>query len=101
MLSLFLLHIIIYLKNVFKILVKSSSDYEKLFETEIGYDVIIYHGENKMLTVKEIHAHSSILCIRFQYFRSTFYNEWAEKKMENLLSENQILHRKSFLGNVT
>ncbi|RGB33848.1 hypothetical protein C1646_761261 [Rhizophagus diaphanus] len=55
-----------------------SSDYEKLFETEIGYDVIIYSGEEP--NVKEIHAHSNILCIRSQYFRSAFSNEWAEKK---------------------
>src|SRR5688572_31579783 len=36
-----------------------SSDYEKLFETEIGYDVIIYAGEEQ--NVKEIRAHSNIL----------------------------------------
>ena len=55
-----------------------SSDYEKLFETEIGYDVIIYAVEEP--NVKEIHAHSNILCIRSQYFRAAFSNEWAEKK---------------------
>ena len=37
-----------------------SSDYEKLFE--------------------EIHAHSNILSISSQYFRTAFSNEWAEKK---------------------
>jgi len=55
-----------------------SSDYEKLFEKEIGYDVIIYAGEEP--NVKEIHAHSNILCIRSQYFRTAFSNEWAKKK---------------------
>src|ERR1051326_3024844 len=55
-----------------------SSDYEKLFETELGYDVIIYIGEEP--NVKEVHAHSNILCVRSQYFRSAFYNEWAKKK---------------------
>ena len=55
-----------------------SNDYEKLFETEIGYDVIIYAGEEP--NVKEIHAHSNILSIRSQYFRAAFSNEWAEKK---------------------
>src|SRR4051812_24024840 len=55
-----------------------SSDYEKLFELEIGYDVIIYSGEG--LNVKEIHAHSNILSIRSQYFRTAFSSEWAEKK---------------------
>ncbi|GBC52542.1 hypothetical protein GLOIN_2v1847683 [Rhizophagus irregularis DAOM 181602=DAOM 197198] len=61
-----------------KFLTELSSDYEKLFETELGYDVIIYAGEEP--NVKEIHAHSNILCIRSQYFRSAFSNEWAEKK---------------------
>ena len=55
-----------------------SNDYEKLFETEIGYDVIIYVGEEP--NVKEVHAHSNVLCIRSQYFRTAFSNEWAEKK---------------------
>ena len=57
---------------------KLTSDYEKLFEKEIGYDVIIYVGEEP--NVKEIHAHSNILCIRSQYFCAAFSNEWAEKK---------------------
>ena len=55
-----------------------SNDYEKLFETAIGYDVIIYAGEEP--NVKEIHAHSNILSIRSQYFRTAFSNEWAEKR---------------------
>ena len=61
-----------------KFLTELSSDYEKLFETEIGYDVIIYAGEEP--NVKEIHAHSNILCIRTQYFHSAFGKGWAEKK---------------------
>ena len=61
-----------------KFLAELSSDYEKLFETEIGYDVIIYAGEEP--NVKEIHAHSNILCIRSKYFHAAFSNEWAEKK---------------------
>ena len=53
-----------------------SSDYEKLFEEEIGYDVT---GEEQ--NVKEIHAHSNILSIRSQYIRTAFsINEWAKKK---------------------
>ena len=55
-----------------------SSDYEKLFEAEIGYDVIIYAGEEP--NVKEIHAHSNILSIRSKYFLIAFSNEWTEKK---------------------
>ena len=64
-----------------------SSDYEKLFEEELGYDVIIYAGEEQ--NVKEIHAHSCILSIRSQYFRSAFSNE-LKRKMENLFLKNQI-----------
>jgi hypothetical protein len=55
-----------------------SNDYEKLFESGLGCDVIIYVGEEP--NVKEVHAHSSILCHRSQYFHSAFSNEWAEKK---------------------
>ena len=61
-----------------KFLVELSNDYEKLFETEIGYDVVIYAGEEP--NVKEIHAHSNILSIRSKYFRTVFSNEWADKK---------------------
>jgi hypothetical protein len=49
------------------------NDLEKLL-TDEEYDVIIYAGENE--NVKEIHAHSSILRIRSQYFRTVF----SEKK---------------------
>jgi hypothetical protein len=55
-----------------------SSDYEKLFEEELGYDVIFYVGEEP--NVKEIHAHSNILNVRSKYFRTAFSNELAEKK---------------------
>ncbi|RIA81585.1 hypothetical protein C1645_881527 [Glomus cerebriforme] len=55
-----------------------SNDYEKLFKKEIEYDVIIYAGEEE--DFKEIHAHSSILCARSQYFYTAFSSEWAEKK---------------------
>jgi hypothetical protein len=61
-----------------KFLKELSKDYENLFEIELGYDVIIYAGEEP--NVKEFHVHSNILCIRSQYFRSAFSNEWAEKK---------------------
>ncbi|RGB41401.1 hypothetical protein C1646_663107 [Rhizophagus diaphanus] len=59
-------------------LVELSNDYKNLFESEIGYDVIIYAGVKP--NIKEIHAHSHILCTRSQYFRSAFSNIWAEKK---------------------
>jgi hypothetical protein len=47
----------LFLNNGFDFFV---NDYKKLFEEEIGYDVIIYAGEEP--NVKEIHAHSNILC---------------------------------------
>ncbi|GBC09559.1 hypothetical protein RclHR1_08990003 [Rhizophagus clarus] len=53
-------------------------DLEKALETDDGYDVIIYAGENE--NVKELHAHSSILCIRSQYFRSVISKEWDNMK---------------------
>jgi hypothetical protein len=84
-----------------KFLTELSNDYEKLFEKEIGYDVIIYAGEEP--NVKEIHAYSNILCIRSQYFNTAFSNEWAEKKMENLFSKNLIFRLiclTSFSGNI-
>src|SRR5688572_23209217 len=55
-----------------------TEDYKRLFETGEGYDVVIYSGQNEK--VKEIHAHSSILCSRSQYFRTAFSKEWAEIK---------------------
>jgi hypothetical protein len=71
-----------------------SSDYEKLFETELGYDVIIYAGEGQ--NVKEIHAHSNILSIRSQYFRTAFSNEWAEKKDGKFVFRKQNIYPQSF-----
>jgi hypothetical protein len=53
------------------------NDYEKLLEVDKGYDVIIYAGEDE--NAKEIRAHSIILCIRSEYFRASFSNEWANK----------------------
>ncbi|GBB93007.1 hypothetical protein RclHR1_00210003 [Rhizophagus clarus] len=55
-----------------------SDDYEKLLETEKAHDVIICAGEDE--NMKEIRAHSLILCTRSQYFCAAFYNDWVEKK---------------------
>jgi len=54
------------------------NDYEKLLEIDNKCDVIIYAGEDENL--KEIHAHSIILCTRSQYFRTAFSNECINKK---------------------
>ena len=58
-----------------------SSDYEKLFETEMGYDVIIYAGEGP--NVKEFHAHSVILYARSCY--AALPKESAEEKDGKLI----------------
>ncbi|POG76247.1 hypothetical protein GLOIN_2v905933 [Rhizophagus irregularis DAOM 181602=DAOM 197198] len=55
-----------------------ANDYEKLFEEDEDYDVIIYAGENNK--VKEIHAHSNILRFRSLYFSTAFSNELTKKK---------------------
>jgi hypothetical protein len=60
-------------------------DFEKLFETDEGYDVIIYAGENE--NVKELHALSNILRVRSQYFRTALSNEWAKKKNGKFILE--------------
>ena len=62
----------------FKYSQEVTDDYEELFKTDEEYDVIIYAGENE--NMKELHAHSNILCTRSQYFNTAFSNEWAEKK---------------------
>jgi len=65
-----------------KFLAELSNDYEKLFKTELGFDVVICAGEEP--NVKEIHAHSNILSIRSQYFQNVLSNE-AEKKDGKLI----------------
>jgi hypothetical protein len=50
-------------------------DYEKLFDTEEGYDTIFYVGGNGDV----VHAHSVILRIRSQYFRTAFSNKRVDK----------------------
>ena len=77
-----------------KFLAELSSDYEKLFEKEIGYDVVIYAGEEP--NVKEIHAHSNILSIRSQYFQAALSNEWAEKKDGKFIFRKQNITSQLF-----
>ena len=63
------------------------NDFEKLLKTEIGYDVIIFAGENE--NIKEFYAHMGILCKRSQYFCAALSNVWAEKK------EGKFIFKKS------
>src|SRR6266511_936452 len=65
-------------KMSYEHLQETVNDYDRLFETGEGYDIIIYAGQNE--NVKEICAHSIILCTRSQYFRSAFSKKQAEKK---------------------
>src|SRR4051812_18860499 len=55
-----------------------QDNYEKLFENDKRYDVIIYAGENE--NVKEMHTLSNILCFRSQYFYDELNKENVEKK---------------------
>ena len=65
-------------KMSFELSQELANDYERLFETDEGFDVIIYAGKNE--NVEEIHAYSNILCTRSQYFCTAFSNKWVEKK---------------------
>jgi hypothetical protein len=70
------------------------NDLEEVLETSDGYDVIIHAGEN--YNVKELRAHSSILCIRSQYFRTAFSNAWANKENGNFILEKPNISPKIF-----
>ncbi|CAB4397434.1 unnamed protein product [Rhizophagus irregularis] len=80
----------------FKYLTELSSDYKRLFEEEIGCDVIIYAGEEP--NIKEIHAHSNILCNKSQYFRTAFSNVWAEKKDGKFILRNPNISPHLFMN---
>jgi len=70
-------------KMSFECFQETASDYEKLFENEKSYDVIIYVGENE--NMKEIHAHSLILRTRSQYFRTALSKENVERINERFI----------------
>jgi hypothetical protein len=61
------------------------TDYEKLYETRIGYDVIIYVGEEP--NIKEEHAHSNILRAKSQYFEVALSDYWAKKNNGKFLGK--------------
>ncbi|RIA95370.1 hypothetical protein C1645_872803, partial [Glomus cerebriforme] len=52
-------------------------NFESLFNSKESYDVIIKVGEQQ--DMKEIYAHSLILCCQSDYFRAAFSSNWAEK----------------------
>lgn len=52
-------------------------NFESLFESKENYDVIIQAGEEP--NIKEIYAHSLVLCCQSNYFRTAFSSNWAEK----------------------
>ncbi|RIA87110.1 concanavalin A-like lectin/glucanase domain-containing protein [Glomus cerebriforme] len=53
------------------------NNYEKLYETKEGYDVIIYAGEKP--NIKEFHAHSLILKTQSKYFKTAFTEDIQKK----------------------
>ena len=58
---------------------ETANDYEKLYENEKSYDVvIIYVGENENL--REVHAHSLILRTRSQYFCTALSRGKVERR---------------------
>ncbi|RIA87276.1 hypothetical protein C1645_827985 [Glomus cerebriforme] len=59
--------------NYFEIL----KNFEKLFESKEKYDVIIQVGKEQ--DMKEIYAHSLVLCCQSDYFRSAFSSNLTEK----------------------
>ena len=67
----------------FEYLQELSNDLENLLTTEKGYDIIIHAGENAIM--KELHAHSNILCARLKYFSTAFSNEWADRRNEKFI----------------
>ncbi|EXX56248.1 uncharacterized protein OCT59_003181 [Rhizophagus irregularis] len=60
--------------NFFKYPQEVADDFENLFKTKEGYDVIFYVGKE----LKEMHAHSLILRARSQYFRTA--TDWSVKE---------------------
>jgi hypothetical protein len=65
-----------------KFLVELSNDYEKLFETEIGYDVIIYTGEGP--NVKKFMLIQTFYVLGHNIFVLHFLRNGLKKLMENL-----------------
>ena len=64
-----------------------SNDYEKLFETEIGYDVIIYAGEEP--NIREIHV-QVFYVLGPNIFALHFLTNGLRRVMGNSFLKNQI-----------
>ncbi|RHZ89543.1 hypothetical protein Glove_13g259 [Diversispora epigaea] len=54
-------------------------DYKQLYESEEGYDVKIYIGEDGN-DLNESHAHSAVLRSRSTYFCKAFSDKWMKKQ---------------------
>jgi hypothetical protein len=61
-------------------------DFEQLFETGEGYDVIIHADENE--NVKELHTHSNILHAGLNIFARHYRTNGHKKGMGDLSSKN-------------
>ncbi|RIA83797.1 BTB/POZ protein, partial [Glomus cerebriforme] len=61
-----------------KFLPDLTKNFEQLYETKDGCDLVIYAGEEP--NVQKIYAHSVILRCQSKYFYTAFSNNWAEKK---------------------
>uniref|UniRef100_U9TKP5 BTB domain-containing protein n=1 Tax=Rhizophagus irregularis (strain DAOM 181602 / DAOM 197198 / MUCL 43194) TaxID=747089 RepID=U9TKP5_RHIID len=72
--------------NFFKYPQEVADDFENLFKTKEGYDVIFYVGKE----LKEMHAHSLILRARSQYFRTA--TDWSVKENGKFILKNPIFH---------
>ncbi|RIA81301.1 hypothetical protein C1645_837241 [Glomus cerebriforme] len=53
------------------------NNYENLYKTKEGYDVIIYTGEKA--NIKEFHAHSLILKTQSKFFKTAFTKDIQKK----------------------
>ncbi|GBC00304.1 hypothetical protein RclHR1_38000001, partial [Rhizophagus clarus] len=69
-----------------------ANDYEKLFNSNEGYDVIIYAGNDD----REIHAHSLVLRTRSQHFCTKFSAESFDRRNETFIFNLPTVSYQSF-----
>ena len=71
-----------------------SNDYEKLFEAEIGFDIIIYAGEGP--NIKEFHVHSFILKTQSKFFKKIFTTKDSIEKKDGYYIINSSISSRVF-----